>query len=194
MVWAPEAIWDASQGQYMAYWASKFYASSDTNHTGTATNIKIRYAYTSDFKTFTAPQTYIDYSPTDIIDLTILPDPSDSSTYLRFLKDETLKDVFMEYSTTGLFGTWTRPGGNSTYIRSETEGPAAYWDNTVSGEVHLLVDYYGGSGYEPLVSTSPLSNSDWANSSTADFPTGLRHGSVLPINSTMYNALSAKWA
>ncbi|KAF3761733.1 family 43 glycoside hydrolase [Cryphonectria parasitica EP155] len=193
MVWAPEAVWDPSKGQYLTHWASKFYDESDTNHTGNATNIMIRYSYTSDFQTFTAPQTYIDYSPTDIIDLTILPYPDSSDTFLRFLKDETLKDVFVEYSTTGLFGTWTRPGGSSAYIRAETEGPAAYWDNVASGEVHLLVDYYGGNGYFPLVSSDPMSNSGWANSSTVDFPTGLRHGSVLPINETIVGALSAAW-
>lgn len=193
MVWAPEAIWDASQSQYLVHWASKFYNESDTDHSGNGTSIKIRYAYTSDFNTFTEPQTYIDYSPTDIIDLTILPYRNDTNSFLRFMKDETLKDVFVEYSTTGLFGTWTRPGGDTAYIRSETEGPAAYWDNTVDGEVHLPVDYYDGDGYAPLVSTSPMSNSDWENSSTAEFPTGLRHGSVLPVNATIYNALSAAW-
>lgn len=110
------------------------------------------------------------------------------------MKDETLKNVFVEYSDTGLFGTWTRPDGSSAYIRTQTEGPAAYWDNAVDGEAHLLVDYYGGNGYQPLESTSPNSNGDWTNSSTANFPTGLRHGSVLPINSTMMSGLAAAWA
>lgn len=113
---------------------------------------------------------------------------------MRFLKDETLKNVFVEYSTTGLFGNWTRPGGSSAYIRSQTEGPAAYWDNSIDGEVHLLVDYYGGNGYAPLVSIDPASNTNWANSSTANFPTGLRHGSVLPVNETIMSALQTAWA
>lgn len=44
MVWAPEALWDANKGQYLVHWASKFYAASDTAHTGTPSNIKIRFA------------------------------------------------------------------------------------------------------------------------------------------------------
>jgi hypothetical protein len=44
MVWAPEAIWDATKGQYLVHWASKFYAASDTSHTGTPSNTKIRFA------------------------------------------------------------------------------------------------------------------------------------------------------
>ncbi|KAG6361418.1 hypothetical protein INS49_009645 [Diaporthe citri] len=196
MVWAPEALWDANKGQYLVHWASKFYAASDTAHTGTPSNIKIRFAYTSDFKTFSAPATYIDYAPTNIIDLNILPyGSSDTNAYLRFLKDETLKNVFVEYSTTGLNGTWTRPGGSGAYIRAQTEGPAAYWDNKAAGKVNLLVDYYGGNGYAPVTTTNPRSNSGWANASTADFPGGLRHGSVLPITAAQYGALSAaKWA
>jgi hypothetical protein len=191
MVWAPEAIWDAAKGQYMVFWASKFYSASDARHTGSPSNTRIRYAYTADFKTFSAPQTYINHSPTDIIDLTILP--LDNSTFLRFMKDESKKNVFVEVSTTGLFGTWTRPGGSSTVIQSGVEGPAAYLDNTVAGKVHLLLDFYGGDGYRPYESTNPASNSGWTASSRGGFPANLRHGSVLPINQTVYSALSAKW-
>lgn len=151
---------------------------------------------TSDFKTFSTPATYIDYAPTNIIDLNILPyGSSDKNAYLRFLKDETLKNVFVEYSTTGLNGTWTRPGGSGAYIRAQTEGPASYWDNKAAGKVNLLVDYYGGNGYAPVSTTNPRSNSGWANASTANFPSGLRHGSVLPITAAQYSALSgAKWS
>lgn len=151
---------------------------------------------TSDFKTFSTPATYIDYAPTNIIDLNILPyGSSDKNAYLRFLKDETLKNVFVEYSTTGLNGTWTRPGGSGAYIRAQTEGPASYWDNKAAGKVNLLVDYYGGNGYAPVSTTNPRSNSGWANASTANFPSGLRHGGVLPITAAQYSALSgAKWS
>ncbi|EPE10494.1 glycoside hydrolase family 43 protein [Ophiostoma piceae UAMH 11346] len=204
MVWAPEAIWDASKGQYMVFWASKFYNTSDTAHTGTPTSTVIRYAYTSDFKTFSAPSTYIDRTPSDTIDLTILPLSASpglanadvapaSETFLRFVKDETLKTVYTDYSTTGLFGTFTRPGGSSAYIQSGVEGPAAYWDNEVPGKAHLLLDYYGGSGYQPFETTNYESNSGWTASNKTAFPTNLRHGSVLPVDAGQYAALAAKW-
>lgn len=152
----------------------------------------IRYAYTSDFKTFTAPQTYIDESPTATIDMNLLPYPGSTSKFLRFLKDETLRRVYVEYSSAGLFGTWSRIGGETGFIRAEVEGPAAYWDNKVDGTVHLLVDDYGGVGYIPLVSSDPLRN-EWTLSSTDDFPSGLRHGSILPVNQAQMDALSAAW-
>ncbi|KAL2147459.1 hypothetical protein VTI28DRAFT_9359 [Corynascus sepedonium] len=195
MVWAPEAIWDPAEGQYLVHWASKFYPTSDPSHTGSPSNIRIRYAYTSDFRTFTAPQTLIDKNPTNIIDLTILPvNGTDSNSFLRFMKDETLKTVFVEVSDTGLFGTWTRPGGDSAIIQQGVEGPAAYWDNTTPGKVHLLLDFYGEDGYRPFESTNPGSNSGWTGSNRAAFPKNLRHGSVLPVDGTAYEALNARWS
>ncbi|KAI1847533.1 hypothetical protein JX265_000784 [Neoarthrinium moseri] len=192
MVWAPEAIWDPSKNQYFVHWASKFYSSSDTKHTGTPSNIRIRYAYTSDFKTFTAPQTYINYSPTNIIDLDILPLDTSNTNYLRFMKDETAKTVFLEYSNSGLFGSWTRAGGSSGIITSGVEGPAAYRDNQVDNKVHVLLDFYGSDGYRPYESTNPKGNT-WTASSRSAFPANLRHGSVLPINQTLYDAVNKKW-
>ncbi|KAI0887723.1 glycoside hydrolase family 43 protein [Annulohypoxylon maeteangense] len=193
MVWAPEAIWDASKNQYLVHWASKFYSSSDAKHTGSASNIQIRYAYTSDFKTFSTPQTYINYSPTNIIDLDILPLDTEGKSYLRFMKDETAKTVFVEYSTTGLFGTWTRAGGNTGIITSGVEGPAAYRDNGDDSKIHVLLDFYGGDGYRPYESVDPDGNK-WTASGRSAFPTNLRHGSILPINQTLYDAVNKKWA
>ncbi|KAK1967382.1 arabinosidase, partial [Colletotrichum sublineola] len=193
MVWAPEAIWDPTKGQYLVHWASKFYAASDPNHTGSPGSTVIRYAYTSDFRTFSAPQTYIDKSPTDVIDLDILPISSDGRSFARFLKDETLKTVFVEVTTDGLFGTWTRPGGSSAIIASGVEGPAAYWDNQVAGKAHVLLDFYGADGYQPYETTNVTSNAGWTPSARTGFPSGLRHGSVLPINQTVYEALGTRW-
>lgn len=192
MVWAPEAIWDASKNQYLVHWASKFYSSSDPNHTGSPTTTRIRYAYTTDFQTFTTPQTYIDYSPTNIIDLDILPLDSSGKTYLRFMKDESAKTVFVESSSTGLAGPWTRAGGSSGVIASGVEGPAAYRDNTQDAKVHVLLDFYGSDGYRPYESSDPKGNR-WVASSRTGFPANLRHGSVLPVNQTVFDALAKKW-
>lgn len=46
----------------------------------------------------------------------------------------------MERSDTGLFGTWSRPGGGTTFIHSGVEGPYAWKDNVVEGRVNLLLD------------------------------------------------------
>jgi hypothetical protein len=109
------------------------------------------------------------------------------------MKDETLKTVFVETSSTGLFGEWTRPGGGGAIIQSGVEGPAAFWDNTVPGKVHLLLDFYGADGYRPFASDRPGSNSGWAASDRGAFPRNLRHGSVLTGGRGAYEALGARW-
>jgi hypothetical protein len=109
------------------------------------------------------------------------------------MKDESRKEVFMEYSSTGLFGAWTRAGGSKGIITSGVEGPAAYRNNVQDSKVHVLVDFYGGDGYRPYESTDPKANK-WTASSRSGFPTNLRHGSVLPVNQTVFDALSRRWA
>ncbi|KAI6375400.1 hypothetical protein MCOR25_002966 [Pyricularia grisea] len=192
MVWAPEALWDASMNQYMVHWASKFYKTSDPGHTGAPSSTVIRYAHTSDFITFTAPKTYIDLSPTDVIDLAILPVPNSDGRFIRFLKDETRKTVFVEYGYLGLHGNFTRDGGNNATIDSGVEGPAPFWDNKDPYTAHLLLDHYDGDGYWPYENAvNPAKNTGWSVSDRSDFPKNLRHGSVLPINQTLYDNLKS---
>lgn len=149
----------------------------------------IRYAHTADFKTFTAPQTLINPS-TSIIDLSLLQ--LGTNSYARFIKNETATNVYMERSDTGLFGTWTRPGGGTTFIHSGVEGPYAYSDNLQAGKVILLLDYYGSDGYRPFTSTNLNANA-WVDGDRTAFPTNLRHGSVIGITQDKYTALKAKW-
>ncbi|KAF2826907.1 hypothetical protein CC86DRAFT_22310 [Ophiobolus disseminans] len=190
MVWAPSAIWDDSKGEYFVHWASKFYPTSDPNHTGTPSAIRMRYAYTKDFKTFSTPQDYINRSPTSLIDLEFLP--LGNNAYARFIKDESAKTVFTEISTTGLFGTWTRPAGASAVIASGVEGPAVYWDNQVAGKAHLLLDFYGSDGYRPYEATD-VRTGKWSASDRAAWPANLRHGSVLPVTTPQGDKLRGKW-
>jgi hypothetical protein len=151
---------------------------------------RIRTAYTSDFKTFSVAKDYINYSPTNIIDIDVLS--LGNNAYARFLKDESAKNVFMEVSTTGLFGTWSRPGGSSAVIEKSAEGPASYWDNQVDGKAHVLLDFYGGDGYHPYESAD-VRGGKWSASDRSGFPKNLRHGSVLPVTSAQAKAVSAKW-
>jgi hypothetical protein len=191
MVWAPSAVFDEEKGQYLVHWASKFYAADDTAHAGAPSATKLRYAYTSDFRTFSQPGDYIDYSPTDVIDLEFLP--LGNNAYARFVKNETAKNVFTEISTQGLFGAWTRPQGPGSIIEAGVEGPAVYWDNVEEGKAHLLLDYYGEDGYRPFESTD-VQGGVWSASDRSAWPENLRHGSVLPITEAQGSALSsATW-
>lgn len=96
----------------------------------------------------------------------------------------------MERSDSGLFGDWSRVGGEDAIIRSEVEGPAAYLDNEVEGKAYLLLDYYNSDGYHPVESTD-LGANDWVDSDRTNFPTNRRHGSVIGVDQERYDALKA---
>ncbi|KAG8630004.1 hypothetical protein KVT40_001623 [Elsinoe batatas] len=186
MVWAPEAIWDAAKGEYLVHWASKFYPESDPEHSGPPSTTVIRYAYTKDFRTFSEPSTYVDYSPTNVIDLNILPLGGDR--YARFLKNETSPSVFYETTDGGLSGTWTRPGGEGSIVRAGVEGPTSYFDNEDPTKAYVLLDYYASDGYRPFVNTD-LSTNNWVDADRSAFPSNRRHGSVIGIDQRAYDAL-----
>lgn len=186
MAWAPSAVWDDATSQYYLFWASRHYAESDTAHTGTATLNRIRYATTKDFTAFSEPQDYAAFSDTPVIDqeFQYLGVPG---SFARFMKNETTQQVFKEITSDGLFGTWTHTGYATTDI--PREGPASFADNVTPGVYHLLLDDY--TQYIPYQTANI--ESGYTNSSTSDFPTGLKHGSVTPLTQEEYDAVAAAY-
>ncbi|KAI8962615.1 glycoside hydrolase family 43 protein [Daldinia sp. FL1419] len=188
MVWAPSAVWDDEISQYYLFWSSRHYSSSDKQHAGTATLDKIRYATTKDFATFSEPQDYLAPANTPLIDqeFQYLGTPG---SFARFLKNETTSQIYQEVTSGGLFGTWARVGDRVT---SDTprEGPASFADNVTPGVYHLLLDDY--TQYVPY-ETQGIKSASWKRSSTAGFPTGLKHGSVTPLTQKEYDAVAAAY-
>lgn len=73
--WAPEAIWDPASNDYVLYWATNKPLNGATKH-------RIYYARTTDFRTITTPQLYIDRPGTqEIIDTQIVEVPSGVGDY-----------------------------------------------------------------------------------------------------------------
>ncbi|KAG8697063.1 hypothetical protein FRC08_006757 [Ceratobasidium sp. 394] len=135
MTWAPEAVYDATAGHYIVFWASNLYAASDTNHTGTSYS-RIMYANTTDFKTFTPAQVYIDIG-SSVIDTDMTYDTA-TKTWHRFSKEN--GNIVQEKSSS-FFGKWTTVTsgiGNSDIGASE--GPTVFLSNRYAGVYHLFVD------------------------------------------------------
>ncbi|KAL3426425.1 glycoside hydrolase family 43 [Phlyctema vagabunda] len=189
MVWAPSAVWDEATKQYYVFWSSRFYSTSDTAHTGSASLDRIRYATTKDFASFSAPKDYVKLASTPLIDqeFQYLGTPGH---FVRFLKNETVNQVYQEKTTGGLFGSWTRVPG---YVRPETprEGPASFADNVTPGLYHLLLDDY--TQYVPYQSSNIESSPSWQPSSYSGYPSGLKHGSVTPLLQSEMNAFKARY-
>lgn len=189
MVWAPSAVYNSADSLFYVFWSARHYAASDTAHTGTATLDKIRYATTADFVTFSAPRDYLALADTPLIDqeFQYLGTPG---SYARFLKNETVLQMYQETTTGGLFGAWTRTPGYVSSLRP-AEGAAAFADLRTPGLYHLLLDDY--TQYRPFQSSDVLSGV-WTASSASGFPAGLKHGSVTPVTQEEYDAISAKYS
>ncbi|KAF3036033.1 hypothetical protein E8E12_002576 [Didymella heteroderae] len=185
MVWAPSAVWDHELQKFYVFWASRFYEAVDTAHNGVAGLDRIRYTVTEDFKTFAPPADYIaDGTPVIDQEFQYLGQPG---YFSRFIKNETVNQVYQEKTTGGLFGSWERVPGYVT-AGSPWEGTASYADNIVAGKYHMFLDNY--VEYVPFESTDLKT---WTESSRDGFPVGLKHGSVMQVSQAELDAIKAKY-
>ncbi len=184
--WAPEAVYDVENGDYLVFWASTTGRDNFSKH-------RIWAARTKDFKTFGEPFIYIDKSNT-VIDTTII---HDGRNYYRFTKDERIKAVSLETSPK-LMGPWKDvPDFTLNNLRGY-EGPACYIVEPAShgkpATWCLALDHYAarGAGYEPFV-TDDLASGQFTPGEGFTFPFKFRHGTVLPLTADEYEAVLARW-
>jgi hypothetical protein len=193
--WAPEAYYDDSIGQFVVFWASKLYATSDPNHTGSSYN-RMMYATTSDFRTFSAAQVWVDKGYSTIDSTLVRHD----GTYYRYTKDERNNSsstpcsqfILAERSTTLLNRNYSFLAeciGRGTISRGE--GPTIFKSNTAE-RWYLFIDEFGGRGYIPFESTN-LASGQWTAVSSFTMPGRPRHGTVLPVTQAEYDRLLQRW-
>lgn len=183
--WAPEAVYDAEQGDYLVFWSSTTKRDNFAKH-------RIWAARTKDFKTFSAPFIYIE-KPSPLIDTTIV---HDGQSYYRFTKDEKFKTILFETSPK-LMGPWTEVPNFSLAKFAGYEAPECYMLKPATpGEQPswcLILDYYSkGRGYQPFV-THDLAGGQFVPAEGFNFPFPFRHGSVLPVTDAEYQRLQAAY-
>ncbi|SDC89628.1 family 43 glycosylhydrolase [Nocardioides lianchengensis] len=199
--WAPEAYWDEELQQYVVFWASKLYAESDVNHTGSTYN-RMLYATTRDFVTFSEAKIWQDRGESRI-DSTVI---KEGDTFYRFTKDEGgggtgCSDIIQEKASS--LTAVDQPGAPTWQFMkgcigkgagtSAVEGPTVFKRNpgdTSGGQYYLFVDEYGGRGYIPLT-TDDLENPDWKVPTGYKLPASPRHGTVIPVTQAELDALRA---
>ncbi|KAL1852696.1 hypothetical protein Plec18170_005833 [Paecilomyces lecythidis] len=174
-------------GPLMLFGIQTRYSEDDPAHTGDAVTTEIiRYAHTSDFKTFTTPSTYINLETATAIDLSFLQ--VDENTFLRFYVNGNVSGPVGEISTDGLFGTWTATSG-TIEGRTNYEAPYPYWDNVDNGTAYLVCDQVSSTaGWHGWKSTDPTSGSFTTEDTDLTY---MRHGSVLSVTQEQYDALQA---
>lgn len=183
--WAPEAIYDEENGDYLVFWASTTAGDGFGKH-------RIWAARTKDFATFGEPFVFIE-KPTTIIDTTIV---RDGAAYYRFTKDEKHKTITME-TAPRLSGPWTDVPGFNLNKLAGYEGPQIYqFEAGRPGKFAawcLILDYYSkGLGYQPFV-IHDLASGQFAPGEGFTFPFHFRHGSVIPVTSAECQRLQAAY-
>ncbi|WP_298454640.1 immunoglobulin-like domain-containing protein [uncultured Cellulomonas sp.] len=213
--WAPEAFYDSESGQYVVYWASNLYETTDEASRDVATSYnRMMFATTRDFVTFSEPRPWVDVrrgAGRGMIDATVV---QDGDTFYRFIKDEASMTVRQERSpeltavVTGTLPTTTSSpwqlvkervgvgqpnpwGGTFT----QGEGPLAFRDNEDPSHWFMFIDqpsYHGGQGYMAF-ETDDIASGDWTSIPSADLPSSPRHGTVIPVTQTEYDRLLASY-
>jgi hypothetical protein len=183
--WAPEAIYDETKKEYLAFWAS-------TTARDDFAKQSIWAAWTKDFIHFEKPFPYIENAGA-VIDTDIV---HDHGKYYRFSKDEKFKAITMEVSEK-LMGPWTDVPEFSLAKIKGYEGPECYRINSTSqGQPDtwcLILDQYStGSGYQPFVTTD-LGAGQFTPGTGFKFPFKFRHGSILAISQAEYLQLLASY-
>ncbi|GAA4942018.1 glycoside hydrolase family 43 protein [Actinoplanes utahensis] len=191
--WAPEAIWNPATNDYIIYWATNSALNGVTKH-------RIWYVRTSDFRTVSAPQLYIDRGTGQgIIDTQIIEVPNSLGGY-RYYRASADGQITIEGGNS-ILGAWTRIGdlqrlglSNGATGGNVVEGPM--WAQTNgTNEWHLWVDQYAtGRGYMPVRSTNLGSTANFAT--RTDFSLGAtkkRHGSILNLTAAEERRVLAKW-
>jgi hypothetical protein len=172
--WAPEAVYDEENRDYLVFWASK-------NRRDDFAKQRIWGARTKDFRSFGKPFIYIE-KPNHIIDTTII---RDGGRYFRFSKDEQHKAITMETGEK-LTGPWREISSFSLSRLQGYEGPQCYLLHPAADGKPatwcLVIDHYArGRGYQPYITTD-LAGGNFTEAPGFEFPFRFRHGSILPLS------------
>lgn len=204
-VWAPEAFYDHSTGEYMIYWASTIPA--ETNR-----KLRVFVSRTRDFYTFSEPELFTRYEDAAIDTSMFYED----GKYYRLTKQNNrvvleTSDRAMDYKTSQQVNigghTLNTRGDHYTRIDNTVPGCLESYTGPYEGPVMfktlddkkytILVDEYGNEkrGYIPFFTENldePNSVKLAANG-TYTMTDGAKHGSVIPITQEEYDSLVSKW-
>jgi hypothetical protein len=189
--WAPEAIWDPQTNDYVLYWATNATLNGVLKH-------RIYYARTSDFRTITTPQLYIDRPGTQgIIDTQIMEMPSGVGQY-RYVRASGDGQITLEGGNS-ILGTWSTIGNLSGIGLTGSQVEAPMWMKFPDrNQWALYLDQYATSrGYLPVLTTDPTRAATYQLPASGSYDMGRnekRHGSILPLTSAEEGRVQARWA
>ncbi|PZG02184.1 glycoside hydrolase family 43 protein [Micromonospora deserti] len=188
--WAPEAIWNPATNDYVLYWATNATLNGVLKH-------RIYYARTTNFRSITTPQSYINRAGTQgIIDTQIVEMPAGVGTH-RYVRASGDGQITIEGSNS-ILGAWTNLGNLSGIglTGSQVEGPMWMKFNTRNEWALYLDQYASGRGYLPVLTTNPSSPGSYRTPASGSYNMGgnrKRHGSVLNLTSAEESRVLGRW-
>ena len=188
-VWAPEAIYDETTGDYLVYWSSR-----DTSLSGNDSALRVYVCRTRDFRTFSEPEVWLsenNSNKVNIIDTTIVQ--GQDNKYYRFSTSDwnTVLDVSDTLDTDDVFdvtenadksvpdGSWTRlikRGEHTAAGFSGIEGITAY--QLPDGKWCVMGD---NQGYQAYL-TDDLSSESFTRTNVSFVDGRFRHGTVMRLS------------
>lgn len=191
--WAPEAIYNPATGDYVVYWATNSARNGVTKH-------RIWYVRTTDFRSFTAPQLFIERGGSQgIIDTQIIEVPNSVGGY-RYYRASADGHITVEASNS-ILGSWSNIGNlshmgisNGTTGGNVVEGPMWAQFNG-RNEWNLWLDQFAtGRGYMPISSTNLGSTRNFRTRTDYSMGTSRkRHGSILNLTAAEESRVLARW-
>ncbi|AUY53514.1 glycoside hydrolase family 43 protein [Streptomyces sp. CB01881] len=188
--WAPEAIWDPETQDYFLYWATNVPLNGATKH-------RIYAARTSDFRTITTPQPYIERSGSqEIIDTQIIEVPAGTGAY-RYVRASGDGQITLEGGNS-ILGPWTVLGDLSGIglPGSLVEGPMWMKFNGTNKWALYLDQYSANRGYMPVLTTDPSNPAAYQKQASGDYTMGgtkKRHGWILNLTAAEEGRVLARW-
>ncbi|ORX46831.1 Six-hairpin glycosidase [Piromyces finnis] len=174
--WAPQAIYDPEKDSYMIYFAARV--------PGRDNRTIMYYAYSKNMqKLDTAPQLlFAPSNGNDAIDSDII---FQNNKYYMYYKNETNKRIYL--------ATASHASGPYSEIKQVSEGNIGVEGPNIyqlqgTNKWLMMSDAYG-NGYYVMQETTDLVNFKTVNRNSYSFNFTPRHGYVIPINSSQYNAL-----
>lgn len=204
-IWAPEAVYDKERGEYMLFWSMEGGASGN--------DLMLWYAYTKDFKTLTTEPQVL-YNPgtntgglnltpvgsnTDCIDGNIIENNGTYYLYYKYGAGSTA-GVQMASSTniTGPYLPCDEANPNKLVSPAYVEGSDVF--KLIDQDKWVMIydfnwdKHYGASESTDLLNWKTLADSDVSlNFGGADTSKNPKHGYVIPITATEYDALYSKY-
>ncbi len=176
--WSPEVFYDAKNSRYGIYW------SGNTDYNRTYIN------YTTDFNTVTSNQIFFDPG-FDVIDSDVI---SNGSTNYLFFKDERSTGKRIKAAKSTSFDPKSFTVFTSNFLTSaNTEGPITFKDNT-SNTWYMYADLFSQGGVFECWKTTDLNATSWTKVTDFSVPSGVRHGSIVPVTAFELYNIKAKWS